>query len=234
MKLIFIFALILSSCTGFDKSKNDQQSNLETEDMNQKYSQSSQRPQIEQRDYIRMTKEKLEKDSDLGPTAGSMWVMDGQGAYLFAQNKMRQEGDLLNVKLEGPLLKQAETKVSVIKKLLDQLDLENKKWKEKDKLSPNQKSDTQNERNLASEDKKDEAKLEIESIPTRITEKMPDGTYKITGQQPFMLGQREFKVLISGLIRPEDFSDEGTSSNRILDSSLDVLSVRKKRNEAAQ
>ena len=69
------------------------------------------------RQYKKMTRQKLEEESELHPQAGSMWVMEGQGAYLFAQNKTRKEGDLLNVKLDGSALKQVDTKVTVIRRI---------------------------------------------------------------------------------------------------------------------
>lgn len=200
-----------------------------------KFSEQSQLPAVEQRDYVRMSRERLERESDLGAAAGSMWVMEGQGAYLFTQNKTRRDGDLLNVKLEGPMLRQAQIKVSVIKKLLDQLDAENEKMKQKDRSPQNPATPApEAERGLAADTTPEEPELEIESVPTRIVERLPDGNYRVTGQQPFMLGQREFKVLVTGLVRPEDFSDDGTSSNRLIDSEVDVLSVRKDRNERLQ
>jgi flagellar L-ring protein precursor FlgH len=73
------------------------------------------------RQYKHMNRQRMEEESDLGQGAGSTWVMEGQGAYLFAQNKMRTEGDLLNVKLDGPAMKQVETKVSVIKVFIKKL-----------------------------------------------------------------------------------------------------------------
>jgi len=206
-------------------------------------------PSVEQRDYKRMNRERLEAESQLNASAGSTWVMEGQGAYLFTQNKSRKEGDLLNVKIEGPALKQVEMKVSVIKKLLDQIEEQNKKYIEGDLLNKQDKgllgeknslsgsgrapagaADTALSSKKASESKNEEA-IEISSIPTRVTQKMPDGSYRVQGQQPFMLGQKEFKVLITGFVRPEDFNDEGTSSNRLLDSQVDVLSIRKKTSE---
>ena len=80
-----------------------------------RYSEAQQMAVPTDRQYKRMTRNKMEEESDLGSNAGSTWVMDGQSAYLFAQNKTRREGDLLNVKLDGPAMKQVETKVSVIK-----------------------------------------------------------------------------------------------------------------------
>src|SRR5690349_12624094 len=53
------------------------------------------------RQYKKMTRSRMEEESELQAQAGSTWVMEGQGAYLFSQNKTRREGDLLNIKVEG-------------------------------------------------------------------------------------------------------------------------------------
>ena len=97
-----------------------------SEDIGPKYSETSQYTAPTDRQYKRMTRSKMEEESELQSNAGSLWVMDGQQSYLFAQNKTRREGDILNVKLEGAAMKQVETKVSVIKKLLKQLEEEEK------------------------------------------------------------------------------------------------------------
>jgi flagellar L-ring protein precursor FlgH len=78
-------------------------------------------------------------------------------------------------------------------------------------------------------DKKDEKEepLEIGAVPTRIVERQPDGNYRIKGSQPFMIGKREYKVIVTGLIRPEDFNDEGVSSQKLLDPQFDVVSIRR-------
>ncbi|MEI7973834.1 MAG: hypothetical protein WCH11_05655, partial [Bdellovibrio sp.] len=81
-------------------------------------------PGLTQRKYERITKQRLEEESDVQANAGSLWVMEGQGAYLFAQNKVRKEGDVLNIRIEGAAQKQIESKVSVIRKLLKQLEEE--------------------------------------------------------------------------------------------------------------
>ncbi len=186
------------------------------------------------RNYRKMTRSRMEDESDLGSQAGSMWVMEGQGAYLFSQNKSRREGDLLNVKVEGAAQKQIETKVGVIKKLLKQLEEEELKAKEATQPvladnNPNPKKvDAGASRDPASE-KKDEKEepMEIGAVPTRITERLPDGNYRIKGAHPFMIGKRDYKVIVTGLIRPEDFNDEGVSSNKILDPQFDVVSLRR-------
>src|SRR5262245_46948113 len=45
------------------------------------------------RQYRRTTKESLAEESNLDAKAGSLWVMEGQGAYLFSQNIVRMVGD---------------------------------------------------------------------------------------------------------------------------------------------
>lgn len=186
------------------------------------------------RQYKRMTKNRLEEESELDSTAGSTWVMEGQGAYLFAQNKMRKEGDLLNVKLDGPAMKQVQTKVSVIKKLLKQLEEQQQQQELNNSLAQNDpgRAPASVEPKKAEapkvEEKDDKEDLtEVQNIPTRLIEKLADGNYRVKGQQPFMIGKREYKVIVTGLIRPEDFNDEGISSDKLLDPQYDVVSIRR-------
>lgn len=188
------------------------------------------------RQYKRMTRNRMEEESDLGANAGSTWVMEGQGAYLFAQNKMRKEGDLLNVTLDGPARKQVETKVSVIKKLLKQLEEQQQQQQQQELSNSLAQNAGDASRAPASEAKKaeapkaeekDEGLTDVQNIPTRIVEKMADGNYRIKGQQPFMIGKREYKVIVTGLIRPEDFNDAGIISEKLLDPQYDVVSLRK-------
>ncbi len=243
----------------------------EVEDLGPKYSESPQMPAPVDREYRRVTRAKLEEESNLQSGAGSLWVMDGQQSYLFAQNKVRREGDILSIKLEGQAQKQVETKVAVIKKLLKQLEEEERKaellsqaqpllagpdgvvLKNPDgavtrgpagvvsgaptaapapgSSDPNQKAKPVD---LPVPEKREEKKDEkvdladIQRIPSRITERMADGNYRVKGAQPFMIGAREYKVIVTGIVRPEDTNDEGISTNKILDPQYDVVSVRRK------
>lgn len=186
-----------------------------------------------QRHYKKTTKSQLEEESDLDSKAGSLWVMDGKQSYYFTQNKNRKEGDFLNVRIEGAALKQVETKVSIIKNLLQELEQQ-----EKDELfqktTPSDKQTSVDLRAPASEAKKapeKEEKSEISDlgpIQARIVERLNDGNYRIKGQQPFMIGKREYKVIVAGVLRPEDFNDEGINSSKIIDPQFDVVSIRKK------
>ena len=190
---------------------------------------------VNNRNYKRMTRNRMEEESELNPQAGSMWVMEGQGAYLFSQNKARREGDLLNVKIEGSALKQIETKVSVIKKLLKQLEEEELKSKgaadEQQKLAEGgdaKRAPASVPAAAAAPKEEKEEPLQLDTVPTRIIERMADGNYRVKGQQPFMIGKREYKVIVMGMIRPEDFNDEGVPSSKLLDPQYDVVSIRKK------
>lgn len=199
-----------------------------------RYSDNQFMPASADRHYRRMTKSKMEEDSQLQSGAGSMWVMEGQGAYLFSQNKARREGDLLNVKVEGAAQKQIETKVSVIKKLIKQLEEEERKAKEGNsggKLADNKDAAGANRAPASADADKNKDKdepINIESVPTRIVERQPDGNYRVKGQQAFMIGTREYKAIVTGMIRPEDFNDMGVSSNVLLDPQFDVVTTRKK------
>lgn len=211
-----------------------------------KYSDNPQMGFVGNRQYKKMTKSRLEEESELGSQAGSMWIMEGQGSYLFAQNKSRREGDILNIRMEGPAFKQVETKVNVIKKLLKQIEDQEKELQLQQKLAAEKAA--AGDRNPASEkaavqnppanktpepvkEKEKEEKQdfsEIQQIQTRIVEKLADGNYRVKGTQPFMIGKREYKVIVTGMIRPEDYNDEGISSNKLLDPQYDVVSLRKK------
>jgi flagellar L-ring protein precursor FlgH len=192
---------------------------------------------VSDRNYKRMTRQRMEEEAELHAQAGSMWVMEGQGAYLFAQNKSRKEGDLLNVKIEGSAQKQIETKVSVIKKLLKQLEEEELKSNgppAQDRLAENGGADAKRAPAAAAPKAEEkEEPLQLDLVPTRIVERLADGNYRVKGQQPFMIGKREYKVIVTGLIRAEDFNDEGVGSSKLLDPQYDVVSIRKKKESSA-
>lgn len=207
-----------------------------------RYSESPQMLAPANRQYRKMSRSRMEEESELHSQAGSMWVNEGQTSYLFVQNKSRREGDILNVKLEGSAMRQVETKVGVIKKLLKQL--EEQQLQQQQQQQPNdpvqQQKMAESAPNggagrapAAAPPKKEEPKEEkedltdIQSVPARIVERLPDGNYRVRGAQPFMIGKREYKVIVTGMIRPEDYNDEGVNSSKLLDPQYDVVSLRR-------
>jgi flagellar L-ring protein precursor FlgH len=210
------------------------------------------------RQYKRMNRQKFEEEAELKADAGSLWVMEGQGAYLFSQNQIRMVGDLLNVKIEGAPKSQLHTKVRVISRLLERLDAPRALASQRNQpgqqpgaqpgAAPGQQAQQgqgqqaqgQNQQNppqgqgaqAAGEKpeetaKKDEAPFAVEVVPTRIVEQLKDGSYRVRGMQPFMIGKREYKVIVTGIIRSEDFDDAGVEASRLLDPQFDIVSSKK-------
>lgn len=250
MKLIVVFtlALWLTGCAGFQKWFGENISDpvtALTQEPPLKYSETPQAGVLQDRQYKRMTRSRMEEESELQSNAGSLWVMEGQTSYMFAQNKMRREGDATNIKLEGMAMKQVETKANNIKTLLKEIEEEEKRRKAEENGTAQPLATKEGEKPqdgtrepaaaaaapkpVAAEKPKEE-KLDlsdVQSIPSKIVERMQDGNYRIKGSQPFIIEKKEYKVIVSGTIKPEDFSDEGISSAKLLDPQYDVVSIRR-------
>ena len=198
------------------------------------------------RQYRRMNRDRFEEEADLKAEAGSLWVMEGQGAYLFAQNQMRMVGDLLNVKIEGGPKAQLQTKVGVISKLLQRLEApavrapaaaagakpgdpkaaDAKAGEQKPGEKAQEKAPTETAAESQAPQKPD-LPFAVQTVPTRIVEQLKDGSYRVRGMQPFMIGKREYKVIVTGIVRPEDFDDNGLDAGKLLDPQFDIVSSRK-------
>lgn len=252
---IFFLAvvMVLASCAELFKHEEALKPNINMPPPREaiKFSENPNLGTFNDKKYRRSTRKTLEDENEVHSRAGSLWNTEGQGAFLFTQNKTRREGDLLTVKLEGASKSQVETKIKIIKKLLARLETP---------VAPSLDSDgkpNEEQRGLASINSeagaksKDEPKKsvvvepvkpssvgpgvaveeeqlsQVETIPTRVVERLADGNYRVKGVQPFMIGKREYKVIVTGFVRPEDFSDEGLSSNKILDPQWDVVSLRR-------
>jgi flagellar L-ring protein precursor FlgH len=179
--------------------------------------------------YRRTDHETLQEKSLLGAESGSLWIERGQGSYLFTQNTNRLIGDLVNVEIEGQAKKQIETKVNVIQNLIEKI----KKQQEAKRLAAERR---QTGRDPASKDKKAASaskksgkkdKFEVKVVPSRITEILKDGSYMVQGDQPFMIGKREYKLVVKGIVRQEDFDDQGISAETLLDPKFDIVTNRR-------
>ncbi len=231
------------------------------------------------RQYKRMTRLKMEEESELYDTAGSLWKMEGQTSFLFAENKHRREGDPTTIKMEGSALKQIENKVEVIQDLLKQLAAQKIKAEEDAKKAAEEKirlAKEEEKNKLEEEEKKLEAERiargevmpppaedayapepepvrapaseikpvvvappppapkvekidlkEIDLIPSKIVEQLPDGIFRLRGQQFLTIDKRQYKVIATALIRAEDFNDTNISSNKLLDAQYDVIHVKR-------
>lgn len=196
-----------------------------------------------QRQYKRVTKKSLQEESNIGSRAGSLWVMEGQGAFLFSQNIMRMIGDSIRVKLDGEPHRQLESKAKVVAKLLARLEERRAALRQPaaapGKPSPSEKpsADGKAEKTAATnpaaaQNKNQEPDLKdvfpVNTVPSRVVERMVDGNYRVKGSQTFMIGSREYKVIVTGVVPAEDFSEDGINSTKLLDSKFDIVSSRRK------
>jgi flagellar L-ring protein precursor FlgH len=192
------------------------------------------------RQYKRMNRKLMEDEAELGAGAGSLWVMEGQGAYLFSQNQARVIGDLLTVKLEGTAKQQLQTKSKVIAKLLERLENPVRapasvtpggaaQPAAADSASAGAPAPAAGAAPAVADaaPAKNDTPLTVERVPTRIVEQLKDGSYRVRGVQSFMIGKREYKVTVSGLVRPQDFDEAGIDSSKLLDSQFDIVSAKK-------
>lgn len=273
--ILLILPLFFSGCAtvsdffGFDAPPKIEEVVVKEEPQQEpytKYSDISNYAPTSDRHYKRMTREKMEEDSELHAGAGSLWVMEGQTSYLFAQNKHRREGDMTSVKVEGSSMKLLQTKVSTIQDLLKQLEIQKKEAEDKkrkdeeakqklaaieaEKKSILAKNEADNEdaalqmaekriaeRKPASEPAKVAAKDEIkdekidlkelDKLPMKITEALPGGQYKVSGQQTLTIRNRPYKVIATGIVRADDYNDQSISSEKLYDSQFDVVHVKK-------
>lgn len=252
---IFMTLILFSSCATLNKSlrslfgKEDPQVQAEKRpDPSARVSKQDNLKDSTARNY-RMTKGRMEEEAGLASNAGSLWMMEGQNAYLFSPNTTRLIGDMLNVKLEGSPQKQLQTKVHVIAKLLDKIDhpdtlmnrgLASQANGEKpsaDKAAAVKNPDPNAAAAAAAGGQappaveeaapKSEAKFDVQTIPTRITEILKDGSYRVKGLQSFMIGKREYKAIVTGIVRPEDFNDDGINASKLLDSQFDIVNTKK-------
>lgn len=188
------------------------------------------------RQYKRTTKESMAAEAQVDQKAGSLWVMEGQGAYLFSENVMRMVGDPLPVTIDGYVKEQLEGKVNIIKGLIAKL--EERQSRMRGPASEGKADAKGADGKTAEAAKTPEApkpmskeELAVKSVPTRIVERTSDGNYRVKGSQPFMIGSREYKVIVMGTVRAEDFNEDGVNSNRLLDPKFDIVSNRKKEGE---
>jgi len=187
--------------------------------------------------YRRMNRQRFEEEADVKADAGSLWVMEGQGAYLFSQNQMRIVGDLLNVKIEGAPKTQLQTKTKVISGLLARLESAQTRGLASTSPAPAAgapaaaapAADANGGANEAAKgaNTPDASGFNVAVVPTRIIEQLKDGSYRVRGMQPFMIGKREYKVIVTGVVRPEDFDDAGIEAGKLLDPQFDIVSSRK-------
>ena len=190
------------------------------------------------RKYVRMTRDRFETEAAVDQEAGSLWTMEGQGSYLFSQNLVRTIGDVLNVRVEGEPKKQLDTKAKVLKDLMDKAQkaeaarrlaavppAQQPGQKGGSAPAPSPAAPAEQKEEVSGRDQSEIFSVGI--IPSRIVERMSDGSYRIKGTQSFMIGSQEYRVIATGIAKSSDISDEGVDSSRLLDSKFDIVTSKK-------
>lgn len=201
------------------------------------------------RQYRRVNREAFENEALIKGQDGSLWVMEGQGSYLFTQNTIRLVGDSLTVRVEGEPKKQLETKTDIIRKLIAKA---LKKERQPAQAQPGAPAAGGEQKPAEGDaaaagatpapgapagataaakpaEPEDDlgAGLAVENIPTRIVERLSDGNYRVRGSQSFMIGKHEYRVLALGVVKPTDITSDGIDSSKMLDSKFDIVSTKK-------
>lgn len=66
----------------------------------------------------------------------------------------------------------------------------------------------------------------IKSVVARIVEIQKDGNYKIRGETPFLIGKREYKLLVMGTVRRDEYEEKGISAEILVDPTFDIISEK--------
>lgn len=272
MKYLLVLPLFFTGCAtmyeffGFDGPRQEVVVKEEiVKEPLTKYSDISNFAPASDRNYKHMTKERFEENAELHAGAGSLWVMEGQTSYLFAQNKKRREGDPSTLLVQGMAFKDVQMKALAIKDLL--IELENQKKeaeakkkkeeetvqriadiaKEKKSILANSEADNEEAAAVLAEQRIEARKpasvavaeapknpeldkinfKEIEQVPIKITERLPDNQYRVAGQQLLTIHNRPYKLIVNGTIRGDDFSDQAFSSERMFDGNFELVHLKK-------
>jgi flagellar L-ring protein precursor FlgH len=179
-----------------------------------------------ERKYRRVTKDNFAEDQGLEESAGSLWRKEGQASYLFSQNNLRLMGDIINVDVEGKAADNLAAKLALIKQNLARI--ENPKPKGKTERQPAGTTDsTQVADNGDDKKAKEAADKKFDTVPCRITERNADGSYRVKGQTPVYVGRHEYRLIVTGLVRPDDVSSDVVGSSKIIDGKFDLVASNK-------
>lgn len=256
--ILFLFLITQSGCASFGRtlkslvggsSSSEASAERKSSSKMVRFSEEKNVPYYgKERNYQRMTREQFENQSFINDQKdGSLWIMEGQGSYLFSSNTLRLVGDIVNVKLEGAPKTQLDTKVRVIKNLLAKLE---KPKRKPAAVDPNAKAASQIQQDAkppapdtpgadaqsgaqatADKDEKEkddaEGDFNVQTVPTRIVERTVDGNYRVKGAQTFMIGKREYRVIVTGMVRASDINGDVIPADSLLDPKFDVVSLKK-------
>jgi flagellar L-ring protein FlgH len=207
-----------------------------------------------QRRYKRVTKDNFSDEQSLEENSGSLWKKVGQGSYLFSQNNLRMQGDIINVEMEGKAADSLATKLSLIRRALSRYEYRGpastggsggggggastaaaaggnaggaKGDEKKGDASSGATAGANVGVNNNSQASPDDSAPKFDNVPCRIIERYTDGSYRIKGQQAIFVGLREYKLIVTGIVRPDDISSDLIASSKLIDSKYDLVASNK-------
>jgi flagellar L-ring protein FlgH len=194
-----------------------------------------------ERRYKRVTKDNFADEQAFEENAGSLWRREGQGSYLFSQNNLRNLGDIINVDVEGKAAENLTSKLTIIKQAIARLEAppiqprlpaskggasKTDKQNAQAQGAPDNQQAPQPENNAGSDGNKATGQ-KFDTVPCRIVEKNSDGSYRVKGQTPVYVGRREYRLIVLGIVRPDDISTDTIPSSKMLDGRFDLVATMK-------
>lgn len=204
------------------------------------------------RQYKRVTKQSFAENQQLEETSGSLWKREGQGSYLFAQNNLRLMGDVINVDVDGRVSENLNSKVAGLKKSQSKFDFQPRP-QALPRVSRVPRPEGEDERGIAgangqpnqapppapvaktqtppaveppkTDDKKENMKFD--PVTCRIVEKNQDGSYRIKGSQLLVIGRKEYKLIVSGVVRADDINTDTIAASKIIESKFDLVATNR-------
>jgi len=178
------------------------------------------------RKYKRVTKDNFAEDQGLEESSGSLWRKEGQASYLFSQNNLRLLGDIINVDVEGKAADNLSAKLATIKQNLARIE-NPRPGKAKTDRAPAAAESAQAADSPDDKKAKEAAEKKFDTVPCRITERNSDGSYRVKGQTPVYVGRHEYRLIVTGLVRPDDVSSDVVGSSKIIDGKFDLVASNK-------
>jgi flagellar L-ring protein precursor FlgH len=242
---LFVLATGNISCASFGETLkgwmggNDTKPNVNKNPAITAYSNNPNVPASTDRKYRRTTKDNFGEDQGLEESSGSLWRKEGQASYLFSQNNLRMMGDIINVDVEGKTADNLSSKLAIIKQNLAKIEAPQPAQR-KNKGVPRPDSERQPAEAApatpppsfvadapAAEGEKSVAEKKFDTVPCRITERNPDGSYRVKGQTSVYVGRHEYRLIVTGLVRPEDVTSDNIASTKLMDSKFDLVASNK-------
>lgn len=183
-------------------------------------------PAIE-RKYRRVSKDNFAADQGLEESSGSLWRKEGQASYLFSQNNLRMMGDIISVDVEGRAADSLTAKLAIIKQNLARIEAPKNKSKTERQPATDNNQNPPQENTAGNQENKVVAEKRFDTVPCRIIERNSDGSYRVKGQAPVYVGRHEYRLIVTGLVRPDDVPSDVVLSSKMIDGKFDLVASNK-------